>query len=386
MKSFEELNFKLGILGGGQLGKMLLQAASPWHLHTSVLDPNEQCSAAGLCDTFTKGSFKNYDDVMAFGQTVDYITIEIESVNTDALEALEKQGKVVHPAPHIVRLIQDKGLQKSFYADHQLPTSDFTLYDDAEAIKKDLEQGKLELPFVQKLRKDGYDGRGVQLVRTTADLDQLFTQPSVVESLVDIEKELAIIVARNGKGEVRTFPAIEMEFNPKANLVEFLFSPANIAASVEKEAAAIATRLITALGMQGILAVELFLTKSGTLLINEVAPRPHNSGHHTIEANITSQYEQALRALFDLPLGNTATIVPSVMVNLLGAEHYQGQVYYENLEECLAIEGCKVHLYGKTETKPFRKMGHATVIDNDLNRAKEKAKKVKDRLIVKTKT
>jgi 5-(carboxyamino)imidazole ribonucleotide synthase len=386
MKAFEDMDFNLAILGGGQLGKMLLQAASPWNIQSSILDPNKDCPAATHCSNYTQGDFNNYQDVLSFGQHADYITIEIENVNTEALSELERQGKTVCPAPEIIRMIQDKGLQKTFYQEHRLPTSAFTMYENAETVRNDLQHNKLALPFVQKLRKEGYDGRGVQVIRHEKDLDQLFDRPSIVEPLVNIQKELAIIVARNKKGEVRTFPAIEMEFNTEVNLVDYLFSPAAISHEISSTADQIAVHLANALQLQGILAVELFLTDDQQLLINEVAPRPHNSGHHTIEANITSQYEQALRAIFNLSLGSTTALMPSAMVNLLGAENFEGEAHYEGIAETMSIEGSKVHLYGKKQTKPYRKMGHVTILDSNLERAKQKALQVKERLIVKTKS
>ena len=384
MKSLLSSPLRLGILGGGQLGKMLLQASHDWDLHTLVLDPDENGPAAPLCTTFVKGDFKSYEDVYAFGQEVDLLTIEIENVNTEALEELEKLGKIVHPSPAVIRLIQDKGLQKEFYREHGLPSSPFQLFENSSFLVDAIGDGRISMPFVQKLRRDGYDGRGVNLIRKKGDLSTLFDQPSVVEDLIEIEKELSVIVARNGKGEIRTFPVTEMEFNPEANLVEFLFAPANISEKIRQEAERIAVELIEAFKMQGILAIEFFLTKKGEVLINEIAPRPHNSGHHTIEGNITSQYEQHLRAILDLPLGSTRTLKPAVMVNLLGEAGHTGTAVYEGIEKVLNIEGAKIHLYGKKQTKPFRKMGHVTIIADDLEHGRKKAAEIKQILKIKT--
>ena len=373
---------KLGILGGGQLGKMLLQATSKLNVETHVLDPNDQCPASKLCHTFVKGDFNNYEDVYAFGQQVDVLTIEIENVNVDALKALEKLGKQINPSPGIIEMIQDKGAQKEYYENESLPTAPFKIYKNANEIKKAIINKDLKLPFIQKLRTEGYDGRGVLVVKDESDLKDLFDKPSIVEEKVNIDKELAIIVARNGEGEVATFPVVEMEFNEKANLVEFLFSPADISEKIEKKAAKIARKLANSLELQGILAIEMFLDKKGKLVINESAPRPHNSGHHTIEGNTTSQYEQHLRSILNLPLGNTDTLYPAVMVNLLGEDGHTGNARYKGLNKVLKISGVHVHLYGKKMTKPFRKMGHVTIVDKKLDKAKDKARTVQKNLKV----
>jgi 5-(carboxyamino)imidazole ribonucleotide synthase len=304
------------------------------------------------------------------------ITIEIENVNTDALKQLEKEGKKVFPQPHIIELIQDKGLQKMFYQRNNIASADFFLVETKKQIIKYADF----FPFFQKLRKGGYDGKGVTKLVNPHHLDKAFDEPSVLERLVDFDKELSVIVARNESGEIKCFPVVECEFNPEANLVEFLFCPANIKKTVEKEAIRLATEVVEKLGIIGLLAVELFLTKDGKLLVNEIAPRPHNSGHHTIEANITSQFEQYLRAILNLPLGDTAIIKPGVMINLLGDFGYEGTAIYQGLEDVLKFSGVYIHLYGKEKTKPFRKMGHATIIDDDLLKAKQKAKLIKNSL------
>lgn len=376
-------DFKLGILGGGQLGKMLALAASTWDVNIHVLDPLENCPAANVCSKLVVGDFTDYDTVYAFGKTVDVITVEIEKVNIEALKQLETEGKKVLPSTHSLSIIQDKGLQKQFYAEHNIATSDFEIYDSVEAIKTALSNGNLAFPFVQKLRKGGYDGKGVAVIKSEQDLELLLDGPSVVEDLVDLQKEIAVIVARNERGETKCFPSVEMEFNPKANLVEFLFCPAAISEDEENKAQALSMAIVEKLDFVGLLAVELFVDKQGEIFVNEVAPRPHNSGHHTIEGLVTSQYEQHLRAVLNLPLGSTKVKLPSVMINILGEEGYEGDVVYEGLEDCLKVEGAKFHIYGKRNTKSFRKMGHATVIDEDLEAAKDKARYILQNLKVK---
>lgn len=373
---------KIGVLGGGQLGKMLCQAASQLGIRLHILDKDDSFPAYGICNDFSFGNFKKYDDVIEFGKDKDIITVEIEAVNTEALAVLESQGKKVYPQPHILDLIKDKGAQKSFYSEHKLPTSKFELFENKADVRQAVEAGRWSVPFVQKSRRDGYDGQGVKIIKSAADLEELLDVPCLLEQLVSIDKELAVIVARNNSGQLRSFPVVEMEFHPTANLVEFLFSPTECSQSIQEQATAIAENLTQQLGIVGLLAVELFLTTEGELLINEVAPRPHNSGHHTIEANNTSQYEQHIRAILDLPLGNTDTSSPAVMVNILGDKEHKGPVQYAHVEEALAIEGAHLHLYGKAMTKPFRKMGHATITNSDLGTAKELARKFKKTLKV----
>lgn len=371
---------KIGVLGGGQLGKMLGQSASMMGLQMHVLDTDKSFPAAASCMSFTEGSFKDYDDIMAFAADKDIITVEIELVNTDALHDLEKKGKKVYPQPHLLDMIKDKGLQKQFYQERSLVTSDFVLASDAAEIKQWVLDGKLSVPFVQKARTDGYDGRGVHIVRSLSDLQNLLDVRSVIEPLVDIDREIAVIVARNPQGDISSFPVVDMEFHPTANLVEYLFSPSRVSEEIQTKAIALAESIAKEMKIVGLLAVELFLTNDNEILINEVAPRPHNSGHHTIEANITSQYEQHLRAISGMPLGDTALIQPAVMINLLGSPGHTGEAHYENIDECLAISGAHLHLYGKSITKPYRKMGHATIVDKDLDKAIEKATFVKDTL------
>jgi len=376
LKPIQQLN--IGILGGGQLGRMLIQSAINLNLNISVLDPDKNAPCKYLVKKFTLGSLTDYDAVYDFGKDKDVITIEIENVNIDALKALEKEGKKVFPQPHIIELIQDKGAQKMFYQRNNIPSPDFFLVENRSQIQKYADY----FPFFQKLRRGGYDGKGVSKLVNPYHLEKSFDAPSVLERLVDFDKELAVIVARSESGEVKCFPVVECEFNPEANLVEFLFSPANIKKSVEKEALALATTVAEKLGIIGLLAVEMFLTKDGKVMVNEIAPRPHNSGHHTIEGNITSQFEQHLRAILNLPLGDTAIVKPSVMVNLLGDFGYAGLAIYEGMEDVLKFSGVYIHLYGKLNTKPFRKMGHVTIVDDDILKAKQKARLVKNTMKV----
>lgn len=370
------------MLGGGQLGKMMALAAHNWDLTTWALDGSKEFPAGPVVSHFVEGNFKDYDDVYAFGQQVDVVTIEIEHVNSEALLQLEAEGVKVHPSPAALNIIKDKGLQKEFYKKNNLPTSPFKLWESGNAIKEALSSGELKFPFVQKSREAGYDGKGVAVIQSEADLGLILDAPSMVEEMVDIEVEIAVVVARNESGEVKAFPPVAMEFNPVANLVEFLVCPAGLDENIAKQAEELAVKTIEAYGVCGLLAVELFLSKDGDLLVNEVAPRPHNSGHHTIDSCYTSQYEQHLRGILNLPLGSTKMKTASVMVNLLGEPGHTGPVNYEGLEECLKLEGVKVHLYGKAVTKPYRKMGHVTVLDPDPEKAKAKARRVKEILKV----
>lgn len=371
-------NFTLGVLGGGQLGRMLIQSAIDFNIDVSVLDPDENAPCKNIATHFKAGVLTDYATVYEFGKTCDVLTIEIENVNTEALKQLQQEGVKVYPEPEIIALIQDKREQKQFYSQHQIPTAAFVLTES----QQDLYQHTHMLPAVHKLGRAGYDGRGVQKVKSEEDIAKGFDQPGVLEKLIDFEKEISVIVARNQRGEIKTFPVVELVFHPEKNLVEYLFAPAQISLEAEQRAEAIAKEIIQKLNMTGLLAVEMFLTKEGEVLVNEVAPRTHNSGHHTIEANITSQFEQHLRAILNMPLGATDIKIPAAMVNLLGEDGYQGLARYEGLEKVLAIEGVKVHLYGKKITKPFRKMGHVTVTDTDIDQLKEKVQRVKQYLKV----
>ncbi len=375
-------NTRIGVLGGGQLGKMLLQAASKWDLNIWAVDKEFDYPAAKVTNQFIQGDFKNYQLVSQLGQHVDIVTIEIENVNTTALKKLEAEGKEIYPQPGAVEIIKDKGTQKQFFAEQGIPTSKFSLHRNKKAILTAVRSGEIQVPFVQKARTEGYDGRGVHIVRSKEDLKKLLNVESVVEELVEIDKELAVLVARNPSGDIAVYPPVEMEFHPTANLVERLISPARVSDQVGQSAQALGKSVIEAFELVGLLAIEMFLTKSGDILVNEVAPRPHNSGHHTIEGNVTSQYEQHLRAILDLPLGGTDVKSPAVMINLLGEPEHKGEAYYEGLEQCLAMENVHVHIYGKRETRPFRKMGHVTILHQDIDQAIAVAKKVRDRLKV----
>jgi len=370
-------NFTLGILGGGQLGRMLIQSGMDLNISFAVLDPDPDSPCSSLSE-FRQGSLTDYDSVLEFGKRCDLITIEIENVNTDALKALVRQNKKVFPQPEILELIQDKRRQKQFYRTHRIPTAEFILTENRENAYANASF----LPAVNKLGRAGYDGRGVRILKTASDLDKAFDAPGLLEKWIDFEKEIAVIVARNERGEISSYPVVEMVFHREANLVEYLFAPAEILQPIADKADEIACRIITELKMVGILAVEMFITKEGEVLVNEIAPRPHNSGHQTIEANVTSQYEQHLRAILNLPLGATAALQRSAMVNLLGAEGFSGLAKYEGLEKVLGVPGVHVHLYGKKVTRPFRKMGHVTIVDQDMESLKKKANFVKANLNV----
>jgi 5-(carboxyamino)imidazole ribonucleotide synthase len=371
-------NFKFGVLGGGQLGRMLIQEAINYDVRIYALDSSKEAPCGRIADEFTVGDITDFNDVVRFGQDKDVLTVEIENVNVEALEKLEKQGVKVFPQPRVLRLIKDKGLQKEFYMENNIPTAPFKFVNS----RTDLEKAPFQIPFVQKLRTGGYDGKGVQIIKSKSDMEFAFEKPSIVEESIDFEKELSVIVARNENGETITYPLVECEFNPDLNLVEFLFSPANVNSSVEEAAEKLAIKVVNDLDMVGLLAVELFLTKDGSLLVNEVAPRTHNSGHHTIECNETSQFEQHLRAVLNLPLGSTKVKTPGVMVNLLGSAGYKGKAIYRGLEKVISKSGVNIHLYGKSETKPHRKMGHATITADSLDEAKSLARWVQKELVI----
>ena len=374
---------KIGILGGGQLGKMLCQAASPWDWKVDVLDPSPDAPARTVCHAFTQGDFQSYDDVMQFGADKDLLTIEIEHVNTDALRALQAVGKTVHPSPDALDVIKDKGLQKQFFVEKGIPTAHFELFDDERALVQAIADKRWTLPLVQKTRTAGYDGKGVVILRTAADVQsKLLKGPCLAEKMADIHMELAVVVARNAQGEVVAYDAVEMDFHAEANLLDMLISPARISPWVAACAQALAEEVVEAFGLCGLLAVEMFLMPSGELWVNEVAPRPHNSGHHTIESAATSQYQQHWRAVSGMPLGDVQQWRPAVMINLLGAPEAYGLVVYRGVEEALSIPGVYLHLYGKVETRPFRKMGHVTITADTLEEAVGKAQRVKKVLFV----
>jgi len=375
-KQISEL--KLGILGGGQLGRMLIQEAINYNLTTFVLDPDPDAPCKNIANKFECGEITDFDTVYNFGKKADIITIEIEKVNIEALEQLEKEGKLVFPQSRVIRLIQDKGVQKQFFKENDIPTAPFQLVNS----KADLVNKNFPFPYILKQRKDGYDGKGVMKINNVADIDQAFESPSLIEELIDFDKEIAIIVSRNSNGDVKTFPMVEMEFNAEANLVEFLISPSTYPDDIQERAEKIALHIATALNITGILAVEMFVTKDGNILVNELAPRPHNSGHQTIEGNYVSQFEQHLRSIFNLPLGDTRSITNAVMINLLGEKGHDGLAKYDGLEKIMAIDGVYIHLYGKKYTKPFRKMGHVTIVDQNRDHAIEKARFIQQTLKV----
>lgn len=363
---------------------MLIQEASKWDIVTYVLDKDEHCPAGSIASKYIKGSNLDFDAVYQFGKMADILTFEIENVNIDALKKLKSEGQRIVPAPEILELIQDKGLQKEFYQKNSIPAPHFKIYETADLVLKGIKKGEISYPFVQKLRKGGYDGRGVAVINDESDLNRLLPGASVIEKKVDIAKEISVITARNGRGEIKSYPVVEMVFDPKANIVDKLICPSTIPAEQSERAVRIAGKIIGLLNMEGLLAVEFFVDAKGEVLVNEIAPRPHNSGHHTIESIVTSQFEQHLRAILNLPLGSTEIKLPSVMINILGAEGYEGPVRYEGLAEIMAIDGVKIHLYGKKITRPFRKMGHVTVLSSSLDCALRKAEKVKQLIRVKS--
>jgi len=375
-KQISEL--KLGILGGGQLGRMLIQEAINYNINSLVLDPDPDAPCKDIAAYFECGAITDYNTVYQFGKKADIITIEIEKVNIDALEQLEKEGKQVYPQSRVIRLIQDKGVQKQFFKENNIPTAAFQLLQSPQ----ELENCSFPFPYILKQRKDGYDGRGVMKISSAADFEQAFSSPSLAEELIDFDKEIAVIVSRNADGAMNTFPVVEMEFNKEANLVEFLISPSTYPQELLDRAAKIAGDIALALNITGILAVEMFVTKTGAILVNELAPRPHNSGHQSIEGNGVSQFEQLLRAIYNLPLGDTRSRSHAVMINLLGEKGHEGIAHYEGLNDILAVNGVYVHLYGKKYTKPFRKMGHVTIVDEDRGKAIEKARYVQKTLKV----
>jgi len=381
-RNYYSSNFRLGIVGGGQLGKMILQETRRLDIGTAVLDPSASAPSRLASNEFHQGSLTDFDTVYEFGKSCDLITIEIENVSVDALEKLEAEGTKVFPQPHIIRLIKSKISQKNFYKENLIPTADFISFDNKASLLEAINAQRVPFPFVWKQSTGGFDGRGVAMIRKEEDLKDLPDQACLAESLVPFEKELAVVVARSESGEIKSFPTVEMDFHPEANLVEFVFSPGKLEESISRKAQDLAKSVAEKLGIVGILAVEMFLTKDGFILINEVAPRVHNSGHLSIEGNISSQFEQHIRAILDLPLGATDTVQPAVMVNLVGEEGYSGPVIYQGIEEIMALSGVYVHLYGKAETRPFRKMGHVTIIDPDLEAARAKARIVKDKIKV----
>ena len=377
MINYFSSDFKLGILGGGQLGRMLLAETQKFDIYTCVLDASKDAPCASICNEFEQGDLMDFKTVYNFGKKVDLLTIEIENVNVDALERLEDEGVKVYPSSKTIRTIQNKAKQKLFYTDHSIPTAPYLRFAHTPEILTAIKRESLTFPFVWKKAQFGYDGMGVKIVRSFADLDELPNVECVVEEMISFKNELAVIVARNANGDLKTYPVVEMEFHPEANQVEYVICPARISVEIAKKAEFIALKVSQAFQHVGLLAVELFLTNNNEILVNEVAPRPHNSGHYSIEASFTNQFEQHLRAILNLPLGSTTSKLGGIMVNLVGEEDYTGEVVYKNIETIMKMEGVTPHIYGKKITKPFRKMGHVTIVNEDINKARQIAEKVK---------
>lgn len=380
--SYFSSDFKIGILGGGQLGKMMLTETRKFDIQTYVVDPSAEAPSQFGATKFIQGSLNDYQTVIDLGNQVDVLTIEIENVNLEALETLEAAGKKVYPSPKTLRLISNKGNQKDFYIQHNIPTAPYKRFATLEALKVDVASGTIEIPFVWKATEGGYDGNGVKVVRKMEDLAALPETECIAETMIPFKNELAVIVARSASGEIKTYPVVEMEFHPEANQVEYVICPARIDETVANNAREIALKVSEAYNHVGLLAVEMFQTQNDEILVNEVAPRPHNSGHYSIEASYTSQFEQHIRAILDLPLGNTDSKVAGIMVNLVGEEGYSGQVVYENIEKIMAIDGVTPHIYGKRETRPFRKMGHVTIVNENMAEARKIAQEVKETIRV----
>jgi 5-(carboxyamino)imidazole ribonucleotide synthase len=375
-------DFKLGILGGGQLGKMLLFDTRKFDIQTYVLDPSEEAPCKIACNKFFQGDLMDFDAVYNFGKQVDILTFEIELVNLEALEKLENEGVKVYPSPKTLKLIQNKGIQKTFYIDNNIPTAPSKTFKNLKKLVIDIVESKLEMPFVWKCTEFGYDGNGVKIIRTLQDVENLPNVECIAEEMVEFKNELAVIVCRSPSGEIKTYPVVEMEFHPEANQVEYVICPARIDDKVAAKARAIALDVSEKFNHVGLLAVEMFQTFDDEILVNEVAPRPHNSGHYSIEASYTSQFENHLRAILDLPLGNTDSKVAGIMVNLVGEDGFSGDVVYENIEKILSWNGVTPHIYGKKQTRPFRKMGHVTIVNEDIDKARKIAEDVKNTIKV----
>ena len=371
------LKKKLGILGGGQLGKMLINVTRKWSIETYILDPNPNCPASKCCDLFFKGDFNNYQDVYNFGKKVDIITIEIEHVNVEALFKLEEEGIDVYPSPSNIELIQNKGVQKDFFKKNKIPTSNYKRFDNKKILSSYISKTGARYPFVWKSETMGYDGKGVKFIQSLLDLDDIIENSCVIEDVVDIKHELAVLVARNNSGKSKSFPVLEMEFNQKSNQVEYVILPSRIPEKIKLKSLEIANLVSKSLNHVGLIAVELFCTHNDDVLVNEIAPRVHNSGHLTIESCVTSQFEQHIRAIYDMPLGNVNQILPGVMVNLVGENNHNGEATYNNIDKAFELDDVCPHIYGKKITKPNRKMGHITIVDKNIEKAISKAKILK---------
>ena len=382
MVNYFSSDFKLAILGGGQLGKMMLYETRKYDIQTLVLDPSKEAPCKISCNHFEQGDLMDYDTVLNFGRKADVVTFEIEGVNIQALKTLESEGIKTYPSAKTLEKIQNKAVQKKFYKDHNIPTAEFEVFSSLEDLKDSVNRKKTQVPFVWKSATGGYDGKGVSVIKKAEDLDSLSGGECIAEKLVPFKNEMAVIVARNPSGEIRTYPVVEMEFHPTANQVEYVICPARIDANVANKARKMAMKVSEAFEHVGLLAVEMFQTEEDEIFINEVAPRPHNSGHYSIEASYTNQFEQQIRAILDLPLGNTDSKVGGIMVNLVGSEGYEGEVVYQNIESIMKMNGVTPHIYGKKITRPFRKMGHVTIVNEDLTEARKIAEKVKNSIRV----
>jgi 5-(carboxyamino)imidazole ribonucleotide synthase len=375
--NFFSTNKKLGILGGGQLGKMLLYSTRKWDIRTFVLDPNYEAPAKLACDVFIQGDLTDYQTVLDFGKKVDILTIEIENINIKALYKLKKEGVKIFPQPEIIEIIQNKSSQKEFYIKNNIPTSNYKSFSNLETLKNAIAKGSLSFPFVWKASEMGYDGYGVSVIKKNKDLENLLDCDCIAEDFVPFKNELSVIIARREQGETKAYPVVEMEFHPTANQVEYVICPARISSEIKLRANKIALEVSKKYKHIGLLAVEMFLTETGEILVNEVAPRPHNSGHLTIESSYTNQFEQHIRAILNLPLGDSGNKVSGVMVNLVGKENHNGPVVYKNIDQILAINGVTPHIYGKKQTRPFRKMGHVSIVNKSLDKARQIAEEVK---------
>jgi 5-(carboxyamino)imidazole ribonucleotide synthase len=361
---------------------MLLAETQKFDIHTAVLESNKNAPCAAICNEFVIGDLLDFEAVYNFGKKVDLLTIEIENINLDALDRLEAEGVKIFPKPKDLRIIQSKARQKKFYLKNHIPTADFHHFEHLDELKNSFENKNITFPFVWKAARFGYDGNGVKIVRNSSDLNSLPNEECIIEELIPFKNELAVIVAKNEGGETKTYPVVEMEFHPEANQVEYVICPARINANIAKKAREIALKVVNDLDFVGLLAVEMFQTETDDILVNEVAPRPHNSGHYSIEASYTNQFEQHLRSILNLPLGSTASKVAGIMVNLVGEEGFSGEVVYQNIEKIIEIDGVTPHIYGKKETRPFRKMGHVTIVNSEIDIAREIAQKVKETIRV----
>jgi len=375
--NFFSTNKKLGILGGGQLGKMLLYSTRKWDIRTFVLDPNYEAPAKLACDVFIQGDLTDYQTVLDFGKKVDILTIEIENINIKALYKLKKEGVKIFPQPEIIEIIQNKSSQKEFYIKNNIPTSNYKSFSNLESLKNAIAKGNLSFPFVWKASEMGYDGYGVSVIKKNKDLENLLDCDCIAEDFVPFKNELSVIIARREQGETQVYPVVEMEFHPTANQVEYVICPARVSSEIKLRAKKIALEVSKKYKHVGLLAIEMFLTETGEILVNEVAPRPHNSGHLTIESSYTNQFEQHIRAILNLPLGDSGNKVSGVMVNLVGKENHNGPVVYKNIDQILAINGVTPHIYGKKQTRPFRKMGHVSIVNKSLDKARQIAEEVK---------